>query len=359
MEDIEIYQLAGEVLSMITNDLNESIYSDLNGELSLAWSETQSINAWAESRGNIEDPPNHKIGINYELVRQIYRDIESFCDYLDSNLDKKVFDFWFQDHEQPVEMLPSIFSSEAHRKNMFIAAITWVYFHELGHLRQEHRYIRNHFLNSDIDLVEECYVKGSEPIEGRAAAIYHITEMAADFEATNSCIQELVRHFTGEDLKGSTYLLVGGLSCVLYRLHGAKSLILDREPNGTHPNPLIRLENIIPQIFEFLSIPELHQHIGFEFNRKMIVELCNQAATAAGLFWLRCRVEEPEIPTDYFLIGNLSRTNGKTYLRTIINTWDEIEPSIRKYRRFGSYFGILQFTQHTRESVSANNTCGV
>lgn len=37
MEDIEIYQLASQVLSDITRDLNGGIYARLGGELSIKW----------------------------------------------------------------------------------------------------------------------------------------------------------------------------------------------------------------------------------------------------------------------------------------------------------------------------------
>lgn len=351
LKDIDIYELAGNILSSITSDLNESIYSELNGKPSLAWSPDPSVNAWAKSEGTIDEPPIHKICINYELVRQLYRDIEAFCEYLESDLDKGAFDFWFQDFEQPIEMLPSIFTSEAHRKNIFIAAITWVFFHELGHLKQEHGYIRSKFLNYQVDLISECNIEDSRLIEGKAAAIYHVTEMAADFEAVDTCISELIRHFSGEDLKAAIYLFVCGVSSTLYRFHGDKSLILDNVPEGSHPNPLTRLENIIPQIYEFLSISDLHQHIGIVLDRKRILGICNQAATAAGLFWLRCRTEKPEIPDNYFLMGNLNRANGKEYLCKIVETWDEIEPEIKALRRFGHYYGVLQFSQHTRDSI--------
>lgn len=351
MEDIEIYELAGNVLSAITGDLNEGAYGNLGGTITLSWSETPTLNAWAESSSNVDEPPQHKIGIHYELVRQVYRDIEAFCSYLDSNIDKQVLDFLFQDFEQPIEMLPSIFSSEAHRKNMFIAAITWVYFHELGHLTQEHGYIRSQKLNVGTKLIEECYAQGGDLIKGEASALYHATEMAADFEAINFCLGELVRHFKGEDLKASIYLFICGISCVLYRFHGNKSLALDSEPIGTHPNPLVRLENVIPQIYEFLSIPELHSHIGVELNRKMMLELCNQASSAAGLFWLRRLNTSLDKPEDYFLTGNLNRANGKSYMRAIIGAWDEVEPTVRDLRRFGSSFGVLRFSTHTRQSV--------
>lgn len=353
MEDIDIYDFAQNVLSVITGDLNEGIYSELGGEISLSWSTEQTLNAWARSEGPIGHPPKHRICIHYELVRQIYRDIEGFCDYLDSGIDDKFYAVWFKDFEQPLDMLPCDFSPEAHRKNMFIAAITWVYFHELGHLKQEHGYIRNKFLNSDLDTIEECNIYGKEAIEGRDAAIYHTTEMAADFEAVDLSLSELIRHFKGEDLKPSAYLMVCGLSCALYRLHGNKSLLLESEPTGTHPNPLNRLENVIPQIYEFLSIPELTEHTGIELSRKTTVELCIKAASSVGLFWSRHLYEKPgDIPDEYFLMGNLERINGKSYLRTIMSTWDEIEPAIQSVRRFGSDFGMLRFTEETRKRLS-------
>lgn len=37
MEDIEIYQLAGEVLGTITHELSDGIYAKLGGELSINW----------------------------------------------------------------------------------------------------------------------------------------------------------------------------------------------------------------------------------------------------------------------------------------------------------------------------------
>lgn len=351
MEDLEIYQLAGEVLSTITSDLNNGIYSDLKGELSLVWSEVEIINAWAESKSNIDLPPQHKIGIHFELVRQIYRDIEALCGYLESNFDQKVFDIFFKDYAKPLEMLPSIFSTEARITNMFIGAITWVFFHELGHLKQEHGYIRSKFIGTDSLSIQECYIDSSEQISSKASAIFHATEMAADFEAINSCISELIRHFKGKDLKAAIYLFVCGVSCVLYRFHGANSLIIDENPNGSHPNPIVRLENIIPQIYEFLSIPELHEHIEIELPRKIILELCNQAAVASGVFWLRNNTDQPDIPENYFLMGNLNRPMGKNYLSEIINVWDEIEPTIKSIRRFGTCFGILRFSKQTRDAL--------
>lgn len=353
MEDQEIYQLAENVLSSITWDLNENLYSKIDGTLSLKWRTSPRVNAWAQSLNPINEPPNHEIGIHYELARQLYRDIDKFCDYLESGIDKKAFDFVFQDLEQPIEMLPSLFSSGAHRKNMFIAAITWVFFHELGHLNQEHSYIRNQFLNSEQTLINECQIANTTMIEGKAAAICHVTEMAADFEATNFCILELIRQFSGDELKASIYLFVCGVSTALYKFHVDQPLDLKSTPIGTHPNPLIRLENILPQVYEFFNIPELHKQIGIELSHEVTAGMCNQAATAAGIFWQRQNIDQPVIPDNYFLVGNLNRTNGKAYLGKIITAWDEIQPSIKRSRRFDSHFGLLEFSQYTRDNILA------
>ncbi len=352
MTDLEIYQLAGDVISSISNDLQNGIYSDLNGELSIVWSEEKSINAWAESRTDINKPPCHKIGFHFELVRQIYRDIEAYCKYIECNIDYKIFEMWFQDDAHPFNLLTTHFSKETYTNNMFIGAITWVFFHELGHLQQEHGYIRNFFTGATIPSIHECNINTNELIQGKEAAISHVTEIAADFEAVNFCISELIRQFKGDDLKPSIFIFMCGVSCVLYRFHGAKPFRIEEYPIGSHPNPLVRLENIVPQIYEFLSMSALHQVINVELSRESIVKICSTAATTVGIFWLKINSKQPKVSDNYFLMGTLNRPGMNSYLKVIIKTWDEIEPTIKMVRRFGTKFGLLQFTQESRERLN-------
>lgn len=351
MTDTEIYELAGNIISSITKDIQESFYSDLNGELSVVWSEEKKINAWAESVNKLDKPPNHKIGFHYELIRQLYRDIELYSEYIESQVDQNVFNMWFQDDAQPYDLLTSYFVKEAYINNMFMAAITWVFFHELGHLKQEHGYIRNKYTNSTISQIHELNIIDAKIITNEEAAIFHTTEIAADFEAIDTCIFELIRQFKGEELKPAIYQFICGVSCVLYRFHGAKPFQIEYYPQGTHPNPLIRLENIIPQVYEFFSLEAVQEVIGTELSRENMVKICSSAATSVGLFWLRNNDTFMQVEDNYFLMGSWNRPGMKNYLKIIVETWDKIEPDIKKIRRFGTEFGLLTFTQENRDRL--------
>jgi len=351
LTDLEIYELAGKVISSIAGDMQDGIYSDLDGELSIVWSQEKIIQAWAESKGSIDKSPSHKIGFHYELIRQVYRDIELYCEYIESQVDKNIFNMWFQNDVQPYNLLTSHFAKEAYINNIFMAALTWVFFHELGHLKQEHGYIRNKFTNITISLIHETNVNNNEEIQGREAAISHVTEMAADFEAIDTCIFELIRQFQGEELKPAIYEFICGVSCVLYRFHGAKPFTAEHYPQGSHPNPLIRLENIIPQIYEFFSMEAVHQVIKVELTREDMVKICSSAATSVGLFWLRNNRAKVEVEDNYFLMGSWYRPGMESYLKVIIEIWDEIEPTIKKIRRFGTDFGLLRFSQENRDRL--------
>ena len=116
MTDFEIYQLAQNIASSITNDLDASRYAELKGSLSVSWiSKPKKFNAWAEE----------------------------FFDFAETQLTTDAFKPVFGDlHPIP---FPSSFSKENSVKNIFIASFTWVYFHELGHAAQEHGHVRHIF----------------------------------------------------------------------------------------------------------------------------------------------------------------------------------------------------------------------
>ena len=353
MTDLKIYEVAGNVISSIAKDLQEGIYSKLKGNLSVVWSTEKIINAWAESKGNINEPPEHIIGFHYELVLQIYRDIEFYCKYIENQIDKKIFDIWFESDYQPYKLLTSYFSRDAYINNMFMAALTWIFFHELGHLQQEHGYIRNKYANITTSSINEMSINDNKNITDEQAAIFHVTEMAADFEAINTCIFELMRQFQGEELKPAIYQFMCGVSCVLYRFHGNKPFMAEYYPHGSHPNPLIRLENIVPQIYEFFSMDALHQVINVKLSREDMVKICYSAASSVGLLWLHGNSSTTaEIDKNFFLMGSWNRPGMKSYLKIIIKTWNKIESEIKKVRRFGTNSGLLKFTQENIEMLN-------
>ena len=103
----------------------------------------------------------HSITIYYELVRQVWRDAEGLCEFLRSIPKGSGVDSLYDVYGDR-EKLPTCFEEDEHVKNIFVAAITWVFFHELGHLMQEHGVIRAEFSSTanGLELI-------SMPLEGR------------------------------------------------------------------------------------------------------------------------------------------------------------------------------------------------
>lgn len=351
MEDTEIYQLASSVISSIANDLNNTLYSKLNGVLSVSWRTDSIFNASAQSNSRVDEPPIHTVNMYYELARQLYRDIDEYCSYIESECDKSIFDTFFASHPEYKEILPSSFSKSDYRKNMFMSALTWVFFHEIAHLNQEHGYIRSQILKSDNHLIDECDINNSETLDGKASAIYHTTEMAADYEAVHTCIKELIRHFKGADLEDSIGIFICALSCAIYKFHGIKSLCIDSEPKGSHPAPIVRLEHVLPHIVEFFNIAWLQSALGINLSRSELAHICERQAVTVGLFWLKKHSLGQEKLGEFLYTRTINRLGGKDYMQTIINTWDDIQPEINKNKRFDDPLALLRFTEQYRELV--------
>ena len=119
MEDIEIYNLATDVISSIAADLNENLYSKVNGTLSVHWLRDDKFNASAQSRSSVDEPPFHIVNMYFELARQLYRDIEEYCAYIESERDKPIFDTLFGSHHKYKELISSSFS-KVESKEIFI-----------------------------------------------------------------------------------------------------------------------------------------------------------------------------------------------------------------------------------------------
>jgi len=371
MEDIEIYQLASQVLSDITRDLNGGIYARLDGELSIKWGTEKIYGAFASSPGKTDKPPKHCITMYYEFVRQVWRDAEDLCKFLrsipeDTDVDK-LYDF-YGDRVK----LPRCFNSEEHVKNMFIGAITWVYFHEIGHLMQEHGVIRNEFGPNDGSAIQTTDVHDFEasrnkPIVGREALVSQVTELAADFEATNFYVMELLRHVSHPDFvddekrtevfAGLIYLMVCGISLVFFRFNGNQPILPVAAVEGSHPKPLTRLEFIVPQIFENLDgVAKMVANI--DVDRNQLVLLCAKAAFSATLYWSMTKTEKRTLDNRFLLKGLLSNPVVLQYLQPIVANWDEMLPRVKEMRRFGTTRGLMSFTESFRQRVTDLTTWG-
>lgn len=370
MKDIDIYNLASQVLGDITHDLNESRYAELGGELTITWCTEKKFGAYASSLDEAGKPPKHRVTMYYELARQVWRDAEELCKFLrsipqDSGVDK-LYDF-YGDRVK----LPKCFNDEELVNNIFVAAITWVYFHEIGHLMQEHGVIRDEFWEGHSGAVKIADVYDFEAsnhkrLVGREALVSHVTELAADFEATTLYVFELLRHVNDPDfvegeartevLSSLIYLMVCGLSLLFFRFNGSQPILPTAVIEGSHPNPLIRLELNVPQIFESLDmIGKLLDH---GLDRKQLVLLCGKAALSATLYWSMTRTEKREFDYRFLLKGLLSNSVVLQYLQPIVACWDEILPRVKEVRRFGSPLGLMTFTDSFKERIAGVITWG-
>lgn len=367
MKDVEIYLLASQIMGDLTHDLSDGIYAQLGGELSIKWREEKIFGAFATSQGELDKPPKHSVTVYYEFVRQVWRDAEGLCKFLQSVPEGSDVDKLYDFYGDRVK-LPACFNEEAHVKNIFVAAITWVYFHEIGHLMQEHGVIRGEFGPGGGDTgqtadVHDFEASGDKPIVGREALVSHVTELAADFEATNFYVIELLRHVSDPDFvndgertevtSGLIYLMVCGLSLLFFRFNGSQPLFPTAIVEGSHPNPLTRLEINVPQIFE-----NLDGIAGHGLDRRQLVLLCGKAALSATLYWSMTKTEKHEFDNRFLLKGLLTNPAVLQYLQPIVACWDEMFPRVEKVRRFGFPRGMMTFTDLFRKRIADVVTWG-
>ncbi|KJF90504.1 hypothetical protein [Photobacterium leiognathi] len=350
MEDFEIVDLAIDVLSNVTSLVNESLYSELGGELKILWSTKNYFYACASVGSEVDEPPKHYITLSYETAVLLYRDIELYSKYIESGIDNGMFDKIFKDFNYPKTLF---FHSdqELSCKQMFISGVTWIFYHELGHLIQEHGYIRKkHGCHVCTDIVDCASndIENHTVLSGRASAVSHVTEMAADYYATVSCLIALLMHFEGEELEAETRSFTSALALVLYRFHGINPYERTEVPYGSHPQPLIRLEQTMPLIFEFYDKFDLADEKSCNLNRADLVNMTSWSSFTAGIFWLK-KGNQKGIPEDFMISGSLQRPGMIEYHRVMVDIWDAINPEIEKVKRHSNPYAELQFSDQYRK----------
>lgn len=354
MTDLEKYNLATSVLSLICKGLNDGLYRKIGGKVSIQWQTLQKVDAWADSRSNLTEPADHVIGIDYELIRQVYDDIDQYCTFIENNTDDALFELLFEKDDEVFELIRSDWSGSEVRENMFMGAITWVFFHELTHLLQEHGVVRGSVGSQSELLIHEFNINQDMSIlRGRAACISHATELAADYGATVWCVTELIRQYCpsfdgnsdcDENLQKTLQLFVGGISCLFYRFYGKAPSFFESQPSGAHPHPIVRLETTVPIIYELLTDNN-------SAERKNLVFRFSQTSTSVGVFWLKYIYNSSIRPELLFLEGTVNRDGGREYLTEIVNVWDEIKPLILNNQRWSSDLYLLGFSDVHRSMI--------
>jgi len=365
MNEVEVNEYASQVLLGITSDLNENFYSDKEGELKFFWSQG-AVNAWAESEYFESHKPIHKIVMTYELVNSLYLFSKAYQNFMIGNQDSEVFISLYENMSIKPRF-PEFDIPEEGAKNMFLGAITWIYFHEFGHLNQEHGYIKQKLGNvghSAVSFFEAYNDSGSASSEDFSMS--HAFELAADFEATEYCITELARHFfTREEFLGESeisdesreqflnaiFIFVSGLSCAMYLFYGSEKREKSKTPTGSHPDPLRRLGSAIPHLIERMDILRSFNPAMLSTSREDLSSLCFGASDSYGFFW-NLVVETKDIES---AVHTANDPFFVSYWSEIIKNWDLINAEVIGVRHFGSPLGVLRFSEHFRNRVFNSN----
>lgn len=343
--DIEIYDLAANVLSAINADVNESHYTEVDSELKINFGIKNEINASASVLSGVGKPKVHSIDITYLFLKTLYRDIEKYFQYMYSGIDEELVNMMWTESEHFNKML-SLTSENNCIQNTFISSITWVYFHELGHLSQDHGRIRGLYSDNEINIMSEMFIDGGSELTSYKSTLWHATELAADFFSTTLCVYELCRHFNSSNIYAAINFLSIGLPIVLFRLQGSSFYVEQGAPAGSHPNPLTRLELMAPLIYEVLSSPNTEE-------RRKLVHICGVSVYSVSLFWTRSIYNEPIYQDHFMLHGIVNKDDILQYLGYIIPVWDEISKDINDNFNFGPKRMVLEFSDNLRSSVDS------
>ena len=260
---------------------------------------------------------------------------------------------------------------------MFISCLTWIYFHELGHLYQEHGFIREKFglVHVSEQTLEEQYVINSEKLTFQQSKISHITEIAADHFGTTMCCLELFRHFSpiqgsdlinpdsnGEEFIESTYMFLIGISSTLYRFYGEKILqdnnliLFDDVPKGSHPNPIIRLELINKHIIELIDLTEFKAIANYNMSKEKLVKIFARAIYTGAFLWIIRNIKPEDFSIEYISLGILISDEKLNYMKTMVQAWMEIEQKVLEIERHSIPFGTLSFSSQFIQLLDSATT---
>jgi hypothetical protein len=374
MNHEEAIALAAETFSALVRDISGLHYTEDGASLSWNWivdPEKDGL-ARAHSLGLPRQPPQHMIRIYHQFVIDLYEDASSYCRFAENELGTDRLSQLYPDFD-PRPSLPEGMDLNVAIHNMFMASLTWVFFHELGHCSQEHESIRRmHSLLPQSGYIDENECPSSL-VSQADSAMRHAMEFAADAEATAWCITELGRHFLApyllnelgeqicqidiepdnegfKEFRANLFLLVCAVTLVFCRFNGSREMLYSPLPQSTHPLPLRRLERCLPQIWEMLDVQELAGSF-HGLSRRQLVCIGIGASTSSCLFWLKGHCSWPREGEVFLPRGLPQDPHIETYWDSVINSWDAIKGEVAINRRYGSELGLLNFSHAFRELI--------
>lgn len=242
-------------------------------------------------------PDEHIISFTEWLPRAIVRDSVSLATLCEAHFTHAHYDVLFSheiyDYGQGREnVLPPGIDRENAADQMFRLTLAWLYLHEQAHHFQGHLLLEGagarRMLREDNKLsISESQAYGQvRNLSPEEAAISHVTELAADAEATGMALQLIMVANDGLFSRASLWLLIAGLMCLFQRFHGSSD---DAEPGempvGSHPRPAFRMRMALEQVMWFAMHPRVREHAPWITGPDVVQKLVDHASTTASIFW--------------------------------------------------------------------------
>jgi len=323
-----IYRIA----ELVTNEA-KSFYSNrhYNGRpyrLRIRWFNSNNFRAAAYVLGN----GDHEIRLTHGTAYEIYRDAFVLPEICNRILNKKEFDLIFNlvsYGNKREDVLPAGLSALDAKVEIIRLMTTWLYLHEQAHHLQRHRDIAieegiPELLSNDDGIVDT--VNEDKRPKGRAAAMRHAFEFAADYEAITLL---MLRETTHEMSESTIWCLAAGLMCMFQRFYDESPSEMKDFAEGSHPHPAVRMRMMINKVTELLIMPDVVSAKRWTMGSRHARAIMDHAVYTADAYWhLRYLGLKADSPVLESMVSR--RGVSPSYQEEIFQAWQSVRPAIVK-----------------------------
>lgn len=375
MDVFFLKDMAQSIIDSLVTWSNDEIYTNLGGKLACDLVLSEAVNA----RASVDpaNPYNPRITIYMGMVREIYRDSFVFTMLADKIAANTGHDESFKEKfgdapsffeggvpDIPNKLLTKFYGiykaaleekeKDAHMTDksiacrflMFEVMLTWVFFHELGHLAQRH-----YLLRGDSASVEQLEAESYEISETQTECIgeecvrFQAREVLADIEAGELTIRYLFLkksfHYS------SIYLLFCAQYCMFNRFYMGYEPNLDFV-NRKHPHPVVRNELSSSFLTELVNycLAKMKGDVPAEKIIMSVVYLSVKSSLISGVYWGN-RYEAMDGNLTSFMKLMMSGVEKEEYCSKLMCSVHEHLPIIKanhlNRQNFTAFINVLRF----------------
>jgi|TARA_R100000501_G_C2625898_1_gene119452 hypothetical protein len=332
----KINEWASAILDPLVLFLNEGV--KIEGGVSLNWESKREFNAYASERSG----GGKVIGFTYDVAKEICVDADHLFCILKTPWGRPITSIGVH-RETLAELRPSKkFPYEKAKKMVSELAITWIFFHEAGHLIEHHESFKINMprikIVGDETVLPE--IDGEEGLgkNSRASWISHALEISADYQATRFIFRKLAA--SGCISEFQIWSLAVGVCNLFYRFGSDGENEVFAYANGSHPSPVVRFYFFYTNIKHMVMDPAYKGKVLFCQNETRLDEiLLNALNTASSYHNLR----GGSGPIPKMTLAIFDGGEFYSYLSTLKKVWSGIRPEIEKNIERGAPTSPMSF----------------